>query len=205
MNTRPVEVRFWEKVQKTDCCWIWLGNRGGGDGGREYGRFHKDGKNRPAHRVAWELMNGPMPDGLFACHRCDNPLCVRPDHVFAATQQENMHDASIKGRTVNCGKTKRAFCKRGHVLDEDNSCRSPNGSRRCRACVTQRNERLKESRRLTISSRINHACVHCGSSPLLGYLRQTPQWECGTRGWGKRHRRSEQCLQSEFKNKGLVK
>lgn len=89
----PLEVRFWAKVVKTSSCWLWKGatNRG-------RGAININGKPRFASLVSWEMACGPIPDGMKVCHKCDNPLCVRPDHLFLGTQKDNIHDAINKGR-----------------------------------------------------------------------------------------------------------
>lgn len=94
MRGGSVESRFWSKVQKTDDCWLWRATRFP----KGYGQIKIKGRRRLAHRVAWELTNGPIPDGLQVCHHCDNPPCVRPDHLFLGTQSDNIQDAVSKGR-----------------------------------------------------------------------------------------------------------
>jgi hypothetical protein len=91
---------FWNRVQKSDGCWLWtghrfrkLGNRGG------YGQVRNlSGRATVAHRVSWVLTHGEIPSGLMVCHRCDNPPCVRPDHLFLGTNSDNMRDMAAKGR-----------------------------------------------------------------------------------------------------------
>jgi hypothetical protein len=93
-------ARFWSYVDRGDPedCWPWLRNAHGGQMG--YGRFKSRGVNRAAHRVAWELTNGPIPEGIFVCHHCDNPPCCNPAHLFLGTQAENLSDRDQKGRAV---------------------------------------------------------------------------------------------------------
>jgi len=87
-------------------CWIWIGARRGVGIDKEtgerrqaqYGNFVKDGKSMLAHRAAYELFISPIPDGMLVLHRCDNPLCVKPAHLWLGTQADNMRDAIRKGR-----------------------------------------------------------------------------------------------------------
>jgi hypothetical protein len=94
-KARPLAERFWEKVDKSGECWIWLAARHGSG----YGNFMvKKGVLEGAHRVAFRLTFGAIPDGLQVLHRCDNRVCVRPEHLFAGTQLDNMDDMRAKGR-----------------------------------------------------------------------------------------------------------
>lgn len=97
IDVRPPVGPFWAAVDQsggTDTCWVWT--RGRHTFG--HGHFYCAGKNLKAHRVAWQLTNGPIPDGLFVLHHCDNPPCCNPAHLFLGTQLDNMRDRNRKGR-----------------------------------------------------------------------------------------------------------
>ncbi len=87
--------RFWDKVEKTDECWLWTAFTVKG-----YGRFRMTNPRRMerAHRVAYTLCIGPIPEGMLVCHHCDVRNCVRPDHLFLGTIQDNNKDMFRKGR-----------------------------------------------------------------------------------------------------------
>jgi hypothetical protein len=106
MNDRTL-ARFWSKVAKGEGsgCWLWTaGSRQG------YGQFGvAAGRVVDAHRISWELANGPIPAGLFVCHTCDVRICVRPDHLFLGTHSDNMQDMHRKGRANT-----RAVCGEEH-------------------------------------------------------------------------------------------
>lgn len=86
---------FFRFINKTDGCWLWTG----ATSGYRYGRFNLRGHYLKAHRFSWEYHNGQIPNEMHVLHRCDNGLCVRPDHLFLGTHQDNMRDRTAKGRT----------------------------------------------------------------------------------------------------------
>lgn len=86
---------FWTNLDTTGgavSCWPWRGAE------RGYHNVQWEGRTVPAHRLSYELAKGPIPDGMFICHVCDNPLCCNPDHLWAGTHKDNMDDMMQKGR-----------------------------------------------------------------------------------------------------------
>lgn len=102
-------ARFWSKVEKDGpvlahvaelgACWIWTSWRNS----QGYGRTMIGSMTRKwlTHRIAWIITNGPLPDGMFVLHHCDNPPCVNPAHLWAGTIADNCHDRDRKGRQVS--------------------------------------------------------------------------------------------------------
>jgi len=139
-------THFFDKVKIIDDCWLWTGARSG-DG---YGAFTMEGKMTGAHRLSFTYFKDEIPDGMFVCHRCDNPVCVNPDHLWLGTPADNMNDKSIKGRTPKTLKTPDR-CKRGHLWSE-HAVTYFNGERTARRCKTcwsmKRRERERRKRSL---------------------------------------------------------
>jgi hypothetical protein len=140
-TTRPLVERFAEKVRfrsTPDGCDEWtatLSHHGYGQIGAT-----RERKLLYAHRVAWELVNGPIPAAMVVMHACDNPRCVRVDHLRLGTQAENNADRDAKGRRVD-GWARRTHCKHGHEYTPENTWPGPKNapnSRRCRACTNAR-------------------------------------------------------------------
>ena len=96
---KTLEERFFEKVKKTDTCWEWTASKTS-DG---YGRFGIDGTVRPAHRVSYEMTNGPIGHGLVIDHICHHPSCVNPDHLRAVTRKQNAEHRVSAVRTSKTG------------------------------------------------------------------------------------------------------
>jgi hypothetical protein len=116
-KARPIEERFWENVEKTDMCWLWIGAKAKNGYGVLQNRIK--GKLETAHRISWQLHFGPIPANLFVCHHCDVRHCVNPKHLFLGTARHNIKDASLKGR-LNGRNVGRGERQGSHKLTEDN-------------------------------------------------------------------------------------
>ncbi|MBX3583571.1 MAG: HNH endonuclease [Rhizobiaceae bacterium] len=110
-----LEERFWAKVAKGEGCWLWTGsvNRQG------YGAIRVGKRMRKATHVSILLDTGSWPaQGLIACHKCDNPSCVRPDHLYAGTYKDNARDRDVQGRFVRpprCSAARQVRGERQHL------------------------------------------------------------------------------------------
>jgi HNH endonuclease len=98
MGEADFEQRFWPKVLKTDSCWIWTAHTNACG----YGRIWY-GKAIETHRASWEMHFGAIPEGLCVLHKCDNPPCVNPDHLWLGTHADNMKDCARKRRIRSPG------------------------------------------------------------------------------------------------------
>jgi len=118
MNQQTLK-RFWAKVKKTDTCWLWTASkRAKGYGAFVWALPSGEIVQGRAHRFSFELLNGPIPQGMCILHRCDTPACVNPDHLYLGTKAENNEDMRRKGRHVpggtHCGKNGKWPKAEGH-------------------------------------------------------------------------------------------
>ena len=129
---KTYEERFWSHVRKSDGCWEWIGANT-----RGYGSLWMNGRHEKATKISWQINCGPVPAGMWLLHRCDNPPCVRPDHLFLGTVLDNARDAAKKGRLkippTAQNYAKRTHCSRGHKYVVGNMKRHKN-ERRCNSC-----------------------------------------------------------------------
>lgn len=121
------EDRFWAKVDKRgpNDCWEWKASKAHG-----YGRVSQDSKQLGAHRVAYEFMVGPIPDGKVLDHLCRNRGCVNPLHLEPVTPRINL----LRGESLSAQRAKRTHCPQGHPYDLFNTRVSKRGQRICKVC-----------------------------------------------------------------------
>lgn len=151
--TPDFAARFWARVDRSGACWPWMGARQS----RGYGETW-NGRVMLAHRVAFELTNGPIPDDLHICHTCDNPPCCNPSHLFAGTRSDNMQDMLSKGRGIKAGQHARGDRngRRTHPERYANVRPAPMpGERNPKAKLTA--EQVLEIRRLRSSGGVTQA------------------------------------------------
>ena len=125
-----LESRFWVRVDKSDSCWLWVGGRDG-DG---YGELKAGRKKIMAHRFAYEILVGPIPDSLTLDHLCRVRVCVNPDHLEPVTSVINV----MRGESPWAINARKTHCVRGHLLEGSNLCERKDGRRECRTCTRQR-------------------------------------------------------------------
>lgn len=94
----PISERIWQYVNKTDGCWLWTASVDRKGYGKITVRTGEKTKWVIAHRAVYELLVGPIPEGMHLLHHCDNPLCVNPSHMFIGTNDDNIRDMIAKGR-----------------------------------------------------------------------------------------------------------
>ena len=151
------EERFWQKVEKTDTCWLWTGCKDR----KGYGKFWLNKKVGSAHRGSYILFKGMIPDGLSVCHSCDIPACVNPEHLWLGTIADNSIDMHRKNRHPPQNRL-QTHCRKGHEyavvgtwIHRYGEIINPDGTtavrvyRKCKECSTNaHNKRLRDPQKL---------------------------------------------------------
>lgn len=174
---------FWEKVEKTERCWLWKAARS-----KEYGHFKFGDKITNAHRVAYELEIGPIPPGHHIHHKCENPLCVNPDHLQPVTPGEHVRDLTPTSVSYRCARVQQ--CPQGHPYNDNNTYVTAEGYRRCRVCNAQKQREVTVRRR----QQIENSPKQPNPKPQLGkgyYFVRGGAWKVDFRHKGKRYHGSQ--------------
>lgn len=142
---------FWAWVEKTETCWLWKGrlnNKG-------YGQASLKGRMRLAHRLAWELLRGPIPEGAVLDHLCRVRRCVNPDHLEPVTTRENL----LRGEGLAAIHARQEKCAHGHAFTPANTYQRPEGRycRACRAATMRAQRRRTAAAKETLESEVANA------------------------------------------------
>src|SRR5258706_315091 len=126
LEQKEAEKRFWPRIKKTDSCWLWMGTRNP----KGYGQISINDKRQVTSRVMWVLTNGQIPNNLSVLHKCDNPPCCNPSHLFLGNHRDNTMDSIRKGRFHYKPFPKRprpTNCPNGHFYNLENTYYSKDG------------------------------------------------------------------------------
>lgn len=152
-RTMPVPVRLERLSARCPVtgCWFWLSELGGGG----YGRLTVNGVRRSAHRLSYELIRGPIPEGLTLDHLCRQRSCINPDHLEVVTSREN----SLRGYGVGAMCARQTHCKRGHAFTPEGVVMDNGAAEcRCRRCDSERSRRARaKAGHLVIGKGASHA------------------------------------------------
>lgn len=142
-----MDERFWAKVEKTDGCWLWRGNLSPAGYGQTYSPATR--QTALAHRITYQALVGPIPEGLVLDHLCRTPACCNPAHLEPVTGEENFRRSPIWVGN-------KTHCPQGHPYAGANLRHKPDGGRRCRECYRQRAEAARRERGVRPRERPTH-------------------------------------------------
>lgn len=145
-DTKTLAERLWQRVAVggPDECWPWTAKTTCAGG---YGKLYSGQTIIRAHRFAYELAKGPIPQGLIVRHICDNPPCCNPGHLVVGTMKENTQDMMRRGRSKK-GRFLRSECLRGHTFTDETTGRDSKGYRFCKICRLDNERRKRAAKRL---------------------------------------------------------